>query len=161
MEYAYDIYCHEWYNIEVGAYAAPEFDSSKRKHMLKLKKRYPILDRMGSKYSYRDLDDIKVVFKDGMVFGYCHGNGFRSWVCIPKKYIVNPSILKKHPQDLRFLGDYIRNTWEYCDNDEEKRKQDELTLRKLTDEQKLYIELNKSLLGLEDFSTIEGGDDIA
>lgn len=170
MEYTYDIYKKAWYNLETFQYE-DDFDASTNKKRLKCTSMY---GKFGSKYVYRDLDDIKLVFNNGDLFGNLKTERAESWFNIPKENIKNPGILKGHSDDFSLLPKYIklcrdscagRNT-SYRNEDPDVKKaiveSDSRVRKKLTTDQKLYIELNKSLLeGVENFSTSEGGDNIA
>lgn len=165
MEYIFDRRKRKWYNSEALEYVT-SFDVNSNKRRLKIR-RNPYYGYFGSSYAYRDIVDIKLIFNNGTLFGVCKSSSCSSSFMIPKENIVNTDIIINIKEDFKYLADYISMVRE-CNSragvtaqqymfrdpnekDAERVRIDTDIKNKLTEEQRLYIELNKISLGLDDF----------
>ena len=124
--------------------------------------------RYKAKYSYIDVEDAKLIFKDGRIFLYYASEGCNSSMVLEKDAIINyDKMLPKIKEDFSYLKTYIKMNRDcisnydseylmnsYVGNDNSKllalteiKAMDEKIKKNLTDEQKLYIELDGGIKG--------------
>lgn len=156
MEYTYDPREKAWFNLETFQYDN-NFDPKTNKRRLKIMNSYH--GRFSAKYTYRDSEDIKLIFSNGDLFGQVKSSVSTSSFWIQKEKVVNYNkVVKNIIQNYSYLGKCIRISAE-CLSQDNNIKQIELFNKKLskkfkkelTTEQKLYIELNRDTLGLEGY----------
>ena len=167
MEYIYNVHLKKWYNTELMQYE-DNFDSSSNINRIKIS-RDKHVGPFSSKFAYRDISDIKLILNDGTLFGACDSNNLKSAFILGPEVIMNPKILKNVNEDYKYLKVYIETTRDcsrplkykmyqtflYDDGrteaDVERAKIDRTIKAKLTTEQRLYIEVNRNALGLDNF----------
>lgn len=154
MEYVYDSAERRWYNTDRMEYE-DNFDPKTNRKRLKVWN--DSYGRFGSRcYKYRDSEDVKLIFANGDIYGYYEMPNVKSSFWIEKGRIVDyDRSIKNINQDFSYLG---RCIYSYMDCLKEPGKGITDSIRetvsrrfkeKLTEEQKLYIELNRSELGLD------------